>query len=62
MHLPRARAREEGERQALQMPENGGAQIVHHTLTDLIREQRLDHPEDAGHDRDCDHPAGVEGE
>ena len=44
------------------MPEDGGAQIVHHPLTDLIREQRLDHPEDAGHNRDRDHPAGAEGE
>ncbi len=41
------------------MPEDRGAQIVHHALADLVGVQRLDHAEHAGHDRDRDHPAGV---
>ena len=60
LHLARPRAREEGKRQALQMPEDGGAQIVHHPLADLIGKQRLDHAEHPGHDRDHDDPGGVE--
>ena len=44
------------------MPEHRGAQVVHHPLADLIREQRLDDPEGADHDRDRDHAAGVERE
>ena len=48
LHLARARAREEGERQPLQVPEDRGAQVVHHALADLVREQRLDHAEHAG--------------
>ena len=44
------------------MTEDRGAQVVHHALADLVREQGLDHAERAGHDRDRDHSAGVEGE
>ena len=44
------------------MAEDGGAQVVHHPLPDLVREQRLDHAEDAGDDRDHDHRGGVEGD
>ncbi len=32
-----------------------GAQVVHHALADLVREQRLDHAENARPDRDSDH-------
>ena len=56
---PGARAREEREREALQVPEHGGAQVVHHALADLVREQRLPDAEHAGDDRDRDHAAGV---
>ena len=48
LHLARARAREEREREPLQVPEDGRAQVVHDALADLVREQRLDHAEDAG--------------
>src|SRR5439155_1196013 len=41
------------------MQEDRRAQIVHHPLADLVREQRLDHAEGARHDRDRDHPARV---
>ena len=44
------------------MAEDGGAQVVHHALTDLVREQRLDHAEDAGDDRDHDHRGRVDGD
>ena len=59
LHLAGARAREEGKRQALQVAEDRGAQVVHHSLADLVREQRLKDAEHAGHDRDRDHPEGV---
>jgi hypothetical protein len=42
------------------MPEDGRAEVVHHALADLVREQGLDHAEHAGGDRDGDHPARVE--
>ena len=32
------------------------AQVVHHALADLVREQRLPDTDDPGDDRDCDHP------
>ena len=60
LHLARTRAREEREREALQVAEDGGAQVVHDALPDLVREQRLDHAEDPGDDRDHDHSRGVE--
>ena len=62
LHLARAGAREEGEREALQVAEDRGAQVVHDALTDLVREQRLDHAEDSGDDRDHDHRGGVHGD
>ena len=56
LHLAGARAREEREREPLQVPVDGRAQVVHHALADLVREQRLDDAERAGDDRDRDHP------
>ena len=47
--------REEGERQPLQMAIDGSPQVVHDRLADLVREQRLEDADDAGHDRDRDH-------
>ena len=44
LHVARARAREEGEREPLQVPVDGGAQVVHDRLADLVREQRLETP------------------
>ena len=35
---------------------DGCAQVVHHLLADLVREQRLDDAERTGEDRDPDHP------
>ena len=58
LHLAGARAREERERQALQVAEDGRAQVVHHALADLVREQRLDDAERARDDGDDDHPRG----
>ena len=43
LHLAGSRAREEREREPLQVPEDRRAQVVHHALADLVREQRLDH-------------------
>ena len=62
LHLARACSREEGEREPLQVAEDGGSQVVHDTLPDLVREQRLNHAEDAGDDRDHDHSGGVQGD
>ena len=56
LHLARARAREEREREPLQVAVDGRAQVVHHRLADLVREERLPDAEHAGHDRDRDHP------
>src|SRR4051794_21458430 len=42
------------------MAEDSGAQVMHDTLADLVREQGLDDAERAGDDGDHDHPAGVE--
>ena len=55
-HLTRPRAREEREREPLQVLVDGGAQVVHHALPDLVREQRLHDAERPGDDRDRDHP------
>jgi hypothetical protein len=62
LHLAGARVREERERQALQVTEDFCAQVVHHALADLVRQQRLDHAEHAGDDRDRNHPCGGEGQ
>ena len=43
LDLAGAGAREEGERQLLEMPEDGRPQVVHDALPDLIGQQRLDH-------------------
>ena len=60
LHLAGARAREEREREPLQVAEHGGAQVVHHALADLVREQRLPDAERAVDDRDHDHPGSGE--
>ncbi len=62
LDLAGPRAREECEREALQVPEDRGAEVVHHALADLIGEQRLDHTQHAGRDRDRDDPGGVDRE
>ena len=62
LHLAGARAGEEREREPLQVAEDRRAQVVHDALADLVREQRLPDAEDAGDDRDHDHPGGVERE
>src|SRR5206468_2023903 len=62
LHLAGARAREEGEREPLEMPEDRGAQVVHHLLPDDVREPGLADAEHAGDDRDRDHPADEKGE
>ena len=41
LHLARARAREERERQPLQVAVDGGAQVVHDALADRLESQRL---------------------
>ena len=56
LHLARARAGEEREREPLEVAVDGGAQVVHHALADLVREERLDDAEHAGGDGDRDHP------
>jgi hypothetical protein len=55
LHLAGARAREEGQRQALQVAVDRGAQVVHHALADQVRQPRLRHAERPGGDRDGDH-------
>ncbi len=62
LHLAGARAREEGEREPLQVPVDGGAQVVHDRLADAVREQRLPDAEHAGGDRDGDHPGHERGQ
>ena len=62
MHLAGPCAREERERQPLEVAEDRGPQVVHDALSDLVREQRLPHAEDAVDDRDHDHPGGVQRE
>ena len=48
---PGARAREERERQALQVPVDGGAQVVHDALADDVGQVGLPDAERAGGDR-----------
>ena len=55
LHLARARAREEGERQALEVAVDGRAQVVHDALADDVGDPRLRDAERAGGDRDPDH-------
>ena len=55
LHLPGARAREEREREPLQMPVHLGAQVVHDALPYAVGQQRLPDTERAGDDRDHDH-------
>ena len=55
LHLARARAREEGEREALQVRVHGRAQVVHDVLADAVGEPGLADADDAGQDRDGDH-------
>ena len=62
LHLARARAGEEREREPLQVAEHRRAQVVHDALADLVREQRLPDAEHARDDGDRDHPAGVDRE
>ena len=57
LHLAGARAREEGEREALQVAVDGGAQVVHDALADEVRQPGLADADHAGRDRDEDHPA-----
>ena len=56
LHLAGARPGEECEREPLQVLVDGRAQIVHHPLADLVREQRLDDAERARDNGDRDHP------
>ena len=55
LHLARARAREEREREPLEVRVDRRAQVVHDVLADAVREPRLPDADDAGHDRDRDH-------
>ncbi len=57
LHLSRAGTREERQRHALQVGEDGGAQVVHHALADLVCDPRLRHADHAIDDRQRDHPA-----
>ena len=57
LHLAGARAGEEGQRQPLQVPVDGGAQVVHDPLADVVGQVGLADAEHAGGDRDGDHPA-----
>ena len=55
LDLARPRAREEGERQALEVPVDRRAQVVHDALPDEVREPRLRHAQSAGDHGDADH-------
>src|SRR5262249_387475 len=55
LDLARARLGEERQRQALQVPVDGRAQVVHDALADDVRHPGLADAEDAGRDRDADH-------
>ena len=57
LDLAGARAREEGEREPLQVAVDLRAQVVHHALADEVRQPGLRDADDAGDDRDGDHPA-----
>ena len=52
LHLARARAREERERQPLEVAVDRGAQVVHDALADDVRQPGLRDAEHAGGDRD----------
>ena len=62
LHLAGARAGEEREREPLQVAVDRRAQVVHHGLADLVREQRLEDADRAGDDRDHDHPGDERGQ
>ena len=62
LHLAGARPGEEREGESLQVAEDLGAQVVHDPLPDLVGEERLNHAEDSGDDRDHDHPRRVQGD
>ena len=55
LHLAGARAREERERQPLQVAVDGDAQVVHDALADLVGDVGLHDAERRGRDRDRDH-------
>ena len=55
LHVAGAGAGEEGQREPLQVLVDRRAQVVHHALADLVREQRLHDAERAGGDCDRDH-------
>ncbi len=64
LHLAGARAREEGEREPLQVPVDGGAQVVHDLLADAVRLPGLGDADDAGSrsgSRPCRRRAGRAG-
>src|SRR5919205_505517 len=56
LHLAGARAREEGERQPLQVAVDRRAQVMHDALADDVRQPGLADAEDAGGHRHADHP------
>ena len=56
LDLARAGAREERQREPLQVPVDLRAQVVHHPLADDVGQPRLPDAEDRGDDRDADHP------
>ena len=51
LHLARARAREEGEREPLEVAVDVDPQVVHHALADVRRDVGLHHAQRRGHDR-----------
>ena len=62
LHVAGARAREEREREPLQVLVHRRPQVVHDGLADAVREERLVDADGAGRDRDRDHPRHEEGE
>ena len=62
LHVAGAGAREEREREPLQMPVDRRAQVVHDGLADPVREERLVDADRAGDDRDQDHPGHERGQ
>ena len=57
LHFSRARVGEEREGEPLEVSIDARAQVVHDALADLIREQGLEHADDAGQHGDGDHAA-----
>src|SRR6185437_8664580 len=55
LDLPGTGPGEERQRQPLQMPVDGGAQVVHDSLADRVRKEGLRDAERARRDRDRDH-------